>query len=55
VVGAARWTEWKIPLTSFTGVNPAKVKKITIGLGDRADPKPGGAGRIYIDDIRMTK
>jgi len=55
VVGAARWTEWKIPLTSLTGVNPAKVKKITIGVGARADPKAGGTGRIYIDDIRVTK
>jgi len=55
VVGAARWTEWRIPLTSFTGVNLAKVKKITLGVGDRADPKPGGAGRIFVDDIYVRK
>ena len=55
VAGTAKWTEWKIPLSSFTGVNLAKVKKITIGLGDKAAPKPGGAGRIFVDDIRMTK
>jgi len=54
-VGAARWTEWRIPLTSFTGVNLAKVKKITLGVGDRADPKPGGAGRIIVDDIYVRK
>jgi hypothetical protein len=49
------WTEWKIPLSSLTGVNPAKVKKMYIGVGDRQNPAKGGAGRIYIDDIRLTK
>ncbi len=55
VIGTAQWTEWKIPLTSLAGVNLAKVKKITIGLGDKANPKAGGAGLIYIDDIRLIK
>jgi hypothetical protein len=55
VVGAARWTEWKIPLDTLTGVNPARVKGIVIGLGDKANPAAGGAGRIYVDDIRVTK
>jgi regulation of enolase protein 1 (concanavalin A-like superfamily) len=49
------WTEWAIPLRSFTGVNPAKVKKMYLGVGDRKNPVPDGAGRIYIDDIRITK
>jgi hypothetical protein len=49
------WTEWAIPLTSFTGVNPAKVKTMYLGVGDRKNPVPDGAGRIYIDDIRVTK
>jgi hypothetical protein len=49
------WTEWKIPLSSFTGVNPAKIKVLCIGVGDRNAPVQGGAGRIYIDDIRVTK
>jgi len=49
------WTEWAIPLTSFTGVNPAKVKKMYFGVGDRKNPVPDGAGRIYIDDLRVTK
>jgi hypothetical protein len=52
---ATQWTAWNIPLSSFAGVNAAKVKTMTIGLGDRANPKKGGAGRIYIDDIRATK
>jgi len=51
----ATWTEWKIPLSSLTGVNVAKVKRLYIGVGDKASPKAGGAGRIYIDDIRVTK
>ncbi len=55
VVSATRWSEWKIPLSSPAGVNLAKVKQITIGLGNKADPKAGGAGRIYIDDIYVTK
>ncbi len=49
------WTEWKIPLSSFTGINLAKVKRLYLGVGDRKAPAKGGAGRIYIDDIRLTK
>jgi hypothetical protein len=52
---ATQWTAWNIPLSSFAGVNAAKVKTMTIGLGDSTNPKKGGAGRIYIDDIRATK
>ncbi len=49
------WTEWRIPLSSFTGVNFAKVKKLYIGVGDKASPKPGGTGKLYFDDIRVTR
>ena len=54
---ASRWTEWGIPLSTFTdaGVNLAAVKKMTIGLGDRDKGQPGGAGRIFIDDIAVVK
>jgi len=55
VTGAAQWSQWKIPLSSFTAVNLAKVKKLYIGLGDRATPAAGGGGRIFIDDIQVTK
>jgi hypothetical protein len=54
-VKAMTWTEWKIPLSDLTGVNLAKVKRLYIGVGDRNAPAKGGAGRIYIDDIRLTK
>jgi hypothetical protein len=55
ITTATKWTQWKIPLSSFTGVNMAKVKVMYIGVGDRDAPAKGGAGRIYIDDIRVTK
>ena len=54
-VNVAEWTEWKIPLADLAGVNLTKVKKLYIGVGDRADPAADGGGRIYIDDIRVTK
>jgi hypothetical protein len=54
-VTATKWTQWKIPLSSFTGVNPAKVRKLSIGVGDKANPKAGGTGRIYIDDICLAR
>ena len=36
-------------------MNMSRVKKMMIGVGDTADPKAGGKGLIYIDDIRITK
>jgi len=54
-VRAGTWTPWKIPLSGFTGVNVAKVKRLYIGVGDRKNPAQSGAGRLYIDDIRLTK
>jgi hypothetical protein len=47
------WQEWKIPLSEFTsaGVKTTAVKTLTMGVGDRASPTPGGAGLLYIDDI----
>ncbi|MCX5644522.1 MAG: hypothetical protein NTZ17_07525 [Phycisphaerae bacterium] len=49
------WTEWKVPLSSFTGVNLAKVKKLYLGVGDRKNPSADGAGHLYFDDIRVAK
>jgi len=53
----SRWTEWRIPLSTFIGegVNLTAVKKMGIGVGDRISPKPGGAGRIFVDDIAVVK
>jgi hypothetical protein len=55
IVTATEWTEWKIPLSSFTGVNAGKIKTMVIGLGNRQSPKQGGAGLLLIDDIWVTK
>ena len=50
-VTSAAWTQWKIPLSSLAGVNMSKVKKITLGVGDRTNPQAGAIGMLYIDDI----
>ena len=49
------WTEWIIPLQAFTdqGVNLADVDNISIGIGNRNNPQPGGSGKMYLDDIRL--
>jgi hypothetical protein len=48
------WTEWKIPLSAFTGVNLTRVQKMYIGVGNRTDPGRDGAGRLYLDDLCLT-
>jgi len=47
----AAWTEWRIPLSSLTGVSLTTVQKLTIGVGDKTSPKAGAAGMLYFDDI----
>jgi len=37
------------------GVDLTSVLKMCIGVGDRDNPQPGGAGLIYIDDIRLYR
>jgi hypothetical protein len=54
-VNATVWTQWKIPLSSLTGVNLAKVKTLSVGVGNKTAPAAGGTGRIFIDDIQVTK
>jgi len=48
---AADWTRWAIPMNDFAGVNFAKVKKLTITLGDKNATTAGGTGIVFIDDI----
>jgi len=55
ILKATKWVEWKIPLSSFTGVNVAKVKKMVIGIGDKAKPVAGRTGVVFIDDISLVK
>jgi regulation of enolase protein 1 (concanavalin A-like superfamily) len=47
------WTQWSIPLKDFSGVNLQAVTKMSIGVGNRANPQAGGAGDLYIDDIEL--
>ena len=47
------WTRWDIPLTDFVGVNLQAIKKLSIGVGDRANTQAGGSGDLYIDDIGL--
>ena len=49
----ASWQAWQIPLSEFNaaGVNLTRVKKLILGVGDRSNPKPDGAGHLFIDDI----
>ncbi len=54
-VTAAAWTEVRIPLADFAGVNLANVAKLILGVGDPAQPSAGGVGRIFLDDIRVVQ
>jgi hypothetical protein len=52
------WTEWNIPLQVFAdqGIVLTDVDRIAIGLGTKGNMTvPGGKGKIYIDDIRLTQ
>jgi len=52
---ASTWTEWRIALSDVTGVNLAAVTKLAIGVGDKASPKAGPAGMVFLDDILFGK
>ena len=50
------WTKWEIPLQSFTdqGIVLTDVDKVAVGLGTQGNlTTPGGAGKMYFDDIRL--
>ena len=49
------WTQWRIALSDLAGVNLAAVKKLSVGVGDKANPKAGAAGMLYLDDIQFGK
>ncbi|UCF14462.1 MAG: LamG domain-containing protein, partial [Phycisphaerales bacterium] len=49
------WNEWVINLSDF-GVDLTNVNTITIGVGTRNVPAPGGGqGTLYFDDIRLYR
>jgi hypothetical protein len=47
------WQEWRIAFSELAGVDLDSVAILYVGLGDRTSPAAGGAGLIYIDDIRI--
>ncbi len=51
------WQPWTIPLSQFTsaGVKMTAVKSLTLGVGNKAAPKAGGTGTVYLDDIGFGK
>jgi hypothetical protein len=52
------WTEWVIPLQTLAdqGIVLTNVDSIAIGLGTQGNTTvPGGSGKIFIDDIRLTQ
>jgi len=52
------WTEWVIPLQTLAdqGIDLTDVDRIAIGLGTRGNmTTPGGAGKMFIDDIRLYR
>jgi hypothetical protein len=53
---ATEWQKWHIALADLqaAGLDLSLVKRMSIGVGDRDNPKEGGTGRIYIDDISVT-
>ncbi|MEN6428821.1 MAG: hypothetical protein ABFE13_26030 [Phycisphaerales bacterium] len=55
VILASKWIEWRIPLNSLAGVDMTNVGQLGIGIGQYQSLVPGGAGRIYVDDIRIAR
>ncbi|NQT01338.1 MAG: hypothetical protein HQ580_04920 [Planctomycetes bacterium] len=51
------WKEWRIDLQLFAdqGIDLTNIKKISIGIGDKSNPQPGGTGVMYFDDIRLYR
>jgi hypothetical protein len=50
------WTEWNIPISEFSGVDPCAVTGLLIGFGDRDNTdKVGGEGVVYFDDVRLNR
>ena len=56
-IASRTWIQWKIPFSDITasGVNMSRVKKMYIGVGDKANAKAAGKGLIFVDDIIVTR
>ena len=54
----ATWIQWVIPLQTFAekGIDLTNVDKLIIGLGTKGNlTTPGGAGKMYFDDIQLSR
>jgi len=49
------WQDFNIDMREFTNadVNTAAITKMTLGVGNKADPASAGTGSMYFDDIRL--
>jgi len=54
---ATEWQPWRVPLPTLVrhGIDITAVKRLYIGTGDRQEPRAGGEGIVYIDDIRLMR
>ncbi len=54
---ASGWNQWDILLQDFAdlGVDLININTMSIGLGNKANPVPGGSGNVLIDDIRLYR
>jgi hypothetical protein len=52
---STEWRKWHIPLADVraAGADPGAVTRVYLGVGDRLHP--GGRGRVYFDDICLTR
>jgi len=57
VIATGGWEEWNIPLGELTsaGLDLGGVRKVTVGVGNRSASKAGGAGKLVLDDLRLTR
>jgi hypothetical protein len=55
MIATGVWERWDVPFSSLTGVNLKAVKSISLGVGNPLSPQPGSSGKIFIDDIRLSR
>jgi hypothetical protein len=51
------WTEWSINLQKFAdqGIDLTNVESVGIGFGERNNPRAGGSGLVFFDDVRLYR
>ena len=54
VTQAVHWTEVRLPLADFTGLDIAHITGITLGIGPESPSSPGGTGTVGFDEVRIV-